>query len=92
LLKANDGRNKIGGFVILWFALQFNFCSGRLEQLLEHGNLNHLKMADHDLSLFQYFSLDVILFLVFTSIIVWTAILVALKSIGKRVSSKIKND
>jgi hypothetical protein len=35
----------------------------RIEQLLEHGHLRHLKMNDHELNLLQYFCIDVILFL-----------------------------
>ena len=34
-----------------------------IELLLKYGNLRHLKIDDNDLTLFQYFSLDVILFL-----------------------------
>lgn len=34
-----------------------------IETLVKYGNLRHLRIEDHDLSLWQYFSLDVILFI-----------------------------
>jgi glucuronosyltransferase len=45
-----------------------------IESLLKFGQMRHLKINDYDLTWWQYFSIDVILFMILSMVIIASAI------------------